>query len=109
MAQVGESVNKNSRGVLRNSEARQNSRKSPEKYLNDDKRQEIRELFESVYVANKWRIVQMNFLRGVAFGLGTFIGGTIVVALVVWILAHTVDLFPWARDFTERLIDSIQK
>ena len=70
---------------------------------------EIRELFESVYVVNKWKIVRMNFLRGIGFGLGTFLGGTIVVALVAWILTQTVDLFPWAHEFTQRLLDSLQK
>jgi hypothetical protein len=77
--------------------------------LTDDQREMIRDTFENVYVANRWRIVRMNFLRGVAFGLGTFLGGTIVVAIVVWFLTQTVDLFPWARDFTERIIDSLDK
>ena len=89
--------------------SRKNPAKNPQNYFTDNEKLQIRELFESVYVANRWRIFGTNFLRGVAFGLGTFIGGTIVVALVVWILTRTVDLFPWARDFTERLINSIQK
>ncbi len=83
--------------------------KLPAHVLSDGQREEITELFESVYVHNKWRIVRMNFLRGIAFGLGTFLGGTIIVAIVVWILSQTVDLFPWARDFTQSLIDSLRK
>jgi hypothetical protein len=77
--------------------------------LTDGQREEIRDLFENVYVNNKWRIVRMNFLRGVFFGLGTFLGGTIVIAIVIWVLSQTIDIFPWARDFTEKLIDSLQK
>lgn len=48
-----------------------------------------------------------NFLRGIAFGLGTFIGGTIVVAVVVWTLSKTVNLFPPIKNFTEQLINEI--
>lgn len=77
--------------------------------LSDDQRTEIRDLFEDVYIENRKRIVKTNFIRGIAFGLGTFLGGTIVVAILVWVLSQTVDLFPPIRDFTERLIDSLQK
>ena len=77
--------------------------------LNDDQRTEIRELFEDVYVHNKRKIITTNFVRGIEFGFGTFLGGTILVALVIWILSQTVDLFPPVRDFTERLIDALQK
>ena len=83
--------------------------KGPKRALTDGQREEIRELFEDVYATNKWHIARTNFLRGIFFGLGAFLGGTIVVALVIWLLTHTVDLFPWAQDFTERLIDSLQK
>jgi hypothetical protein len=82
---------------------------SEKRALSSGEREEIRELFEDVYISNKWRIMRMNFLRGIFFGLGTFLGGTIVVAVVIWVLSQTVDLFPWAQDFTERLINSLQK
>jgi len=75
--------------------------------LNERQRNAIRELFETVYMTRKWHIFGMNFLRGIAFGIGTFIGGTIVVALVVWILTRTVDIFPWAYDFVERMLDTL--
>lgn len=84
----------------------QKSHKAAETFTQNERNQ-IRELFESIYVANKWQIVRVNFLRGMAFGLGTLVGGTIVVAIAVWILSQTIDLFPWAQDFTQRLIDSL--
>ena len=79
------------------------------KSLTEAQRQVVRELFESIYATNKWRIAWMNFLRGIAFGLGTFIGGTIVIAIVVWILSRTIDIFPGARDFMQQLIDSLAR
>ena len=77
--------------------------------LTEDQRADFRQLVEDVYLNNRRKIMKMNFLRGIAFGLGTFLGGTIVVAIIIWILAQTIYVFPWARDFTERLIDSLNK
>jgi len=73
--------------------------------LSDVQRDAVREVFENVYIANKWRIVRVNFLRGIAFGLGTFLGGTIVVAILIWILSQTVDIFPPLQ----RVVESLQK
>jgi len=95
-----------SEGVREKSAPKQ---KPAEPVFTDQQRAELRDLFENVYVANKWRIVRLNFLRGVAFGFGTFLGGTIVVAILIYVLTHMVDLFPPIRDFTERLVDSLQK
>lgn len=77
--------------------------------LNEAQRADFRQLIEDVYLNNNRKVLKINFLRGVAFGFGTFLGGTIVVAIAIWILSQTIDLFPWARDFTERLIDSLNK
>ncbi|MCL2280398.1 DUF5665 domain-containing protein [Candidatus Saccharibacteria bacterium] len=73
----------------------------------EGQREAIRDLLEDIYVHNKWHIARTNFLRGVFFGFGTFLGGTIVVAVVIWILTRTIDLFPWAQNFTQSLIDSL--
>jgi hypothetical protein len=92
--------------VLREDKA---SKAPKTKSLSEDQKSAVREIFEDVYIINRWHIASTNFLRGIFFGLGTFLGGTIMVALVIWLLTRTVDLFPWAHDFTERLIDSLQK
>lgn len=77
--------------------------------LTNGQKNDLRQVFEEVYSEHRWRIVLGNFIRGVAFGLGTFIGGTIVVALVVWMLSKTVDIFPPVRDFIEKLITEINR
>ncbi|MCL2451669.1 DUF5665 domain-containing protein [Candidatus Saccharibacteria bacterium] len=82
--------------------------KSSGSALTSAQRDGLRALFEDVYVANRWHFARVNFLRGIFFGFGVFIGGTVIVAIVVWFLAQTVDLFPWAQDFTERLINSVE-
>jgi len=93
----------------RNSKTIETANKTQKSALTDGQREEIRGLLEEVYTVNKWRIARMNFLRGIFFGLGTFLGGTIIVALVIWLLSQTVDLFPWAYDFTEKLINALEK
>lgn len=37
-------------------------------------------------------IYKMNFLRGIFFGLGSVLGGTIVVAILVWLMSLFVDI-----------------
>lgn len=80
------------------------AKKFAKKVLSEDQKEEIRELFEDVYVQNRWKIIRMNFLRGIFFGLGTFLGGTIVVALVIYILGQ-LHFVPFAQE----IINALQK
>lgn len=73
------------------------ARAAKPKKLTEAQRTEIRELFEDIYLTRKWQVIRMNFLRGLSFGLGTFLGGTVVVAILIWILSQTSDIFPWAH------------
>jgi hypothetical protein len=82
--------------------------KRPKKTFSVEQQAAIRDLFESVYLKNRARVIGTNFLRGIAFGFGSLVGGTIVVAILVWILTQTVDLFPPIRDFIQQLIDSLK-
>lgn len=43
------------------------------------------------YVSSPWRIVWVNFVAGVFRGLGTLIGASLVIALLVWILSLFVN------------------
>ena len=78
------------------------------KGFTETQRGELQELFEDVYVTNRTRIILTNFMRGIAFGLGTFIGGTIVVALMLWVVSVTTDFFPWMKAVTDPLINSVE-
>ena len=51
--------------------------------------EELGRAVERVYThgyLTKRRLVFISLLRGMAYGLGIFIGGTVVVALVAWVL-----------------------
>lgn len=51
----------------------------------------LEELFNDLY-HDRTRIYKLNFVRGLLFGAGSAIGGTIVLALIVWLLALFVDI-----------------
>lgn len=49
------------------------------------------------------KLLKFSFLQGILFGLGSAIGGTIVLALVIWLLTRMVDWFPLLGNFVEQL------
>lgn len=53
----------------------------------------LEEYFYDVY-ENRFSIYKINFFRGIFFGLGNVIGGTIVVALLLALLALLAHIFP---------------
>ena len=54
------------------------------------------------------RIIWTNFLRGLAFGLGSVIGASILVYITVQILAQ-IEFIPFLGDWALRLISEIEK
>lgn len=57
---------------------------------NDSKRVVLEEIFNDIYHDRK-RIYKINFIRGVLFGIGSAIGGSIAIALIVWVLSLFVN------------------
>ena len=66
---------------------------------------------EQVYVsgyASKKQLFKMSLYKGIGYGLGIFIGGTIIVAL----LAYTISQFetvPFLKDVLEPFQQTIQQ
>lgn len=65
----------------------------------------VEDVFASAY-ANKRRIYGYSFLRGVTFGLGATLGGTLVVALILYVLSQLSDI-PLIGDLAEKIRNSI--
>lgn len=65
------------------------------------------ELFNDIY-ANRKRIYKLNFIRGILFGAGSALGGTIVIALIVWLLSLFVNA-PFVGELFENAQQSIQR
>jgi len=63
----------------------------------------LEDLYENYY-SRRREIYMMNLFRGVFFGFGSVVGGTIVVALLLWILS-ALEFVP----FVDGLVDGAQK
>jgi hypothetical protein len=57
---------------------------------------------------SKVEVYKMNFIRGIFFGLGSVIGGTVVIALAIWILSLFIHL-PGIGQPLEQIQQSLQK
>ena len=63
----------------------------------------LEDIFSDFY--RKRRKVDMfNFFRGVFFGLGSVLGGTIVVALIIWLLNSIGLLVPAMAEFINSIV-----
>lgn len=58
---------------------------------------------------NRHQVYLMNFIRGIFFGLGSVLGGTIVVALLIWILVHLSAAVPPLHNFLQSFIQPLQQ
>jgi hypothetical protein len=57
--------------------------------------------------SSTWRILWLNFLRGLAFGLGSVIGATILVYLTIQILAQ-IEFISILGEWAVQLIEQIE-
>ncbi len=67
----------------------------------------LEELFEDYY-RHRFRIYKMNFVRGMVFGFGSVIGGTLMIALLLWVLSFFSEL-PFVGHFTQTIQHSIER
>lgn len=66
----------------------------------------LEQLFNDHY-KYRWRVYQMNFFRGLFFGLGSVLGATLLVGLALWILSLFTEL-PFVGNFVEKSQTSIE-
>lgn len=71
---------------------------APQAFLDD--------LFENYY-SRRREIYLMNLVRGIFFGFGSVIGGTIVVALLLWLLS-ALHFIPFLDGIVEAAQKSLQ-
>lgn len=60
------------------------------------------------YYRHRLKVYHMNFIRGIMFGFGSVIGGTVMIALLLWLLTFFNDL-PFIGHFTQTVQNSIQQ
>jgi hypothetical protein len=86
-------------------------KKLPEKIQEGNERGARRAILEDLFYdlnASRKQVYWMNFTRGIFLGFGTVIGGTLVVALIVWLLSLLVDLPGGIGDFVRFIRDTVQ-
>lgn len=59
--------------------------------------------------SSRKEIYKINFIRGIFLGFGTVIGGTLVIALIVWLLSLLTDIPGGFGDFIQYIVDVVQK
>ncbi len=67
----------------------------------------LEELFND-FNRNRFVVYKFNFMRGIFFGLGSVLGGTVVLALLAWLLNAVGWLVPSLADFINSIVDMMQ-
>lgn len=89
--------------------AKSNDETSPNPTKGDYER--LGQTIESIFVSghyDKLRLYRMSFLRGVFQGLGSVVGATIVIALLLWILS-ALEALPLIGGLFESVQDSVEQ
>ena len=81
------------------------------KTINDNnergaRHQLIEELFNDFY-SSRHQVYWMNFTRGLFFGFGTLLGGTVLVAFLIWILGQ-FDSLPFIGEYIRNIISTMK-
>jgi hypothetical protein len=72
------------------------------------RRQLFEELFNDFY-RSRHKVYLMNFVRGIFFGFGSVLGGTVVVAIIIWILSQLAGWFPPIGEAIHNFITTLQR
>ena len=75
---------------------------------NSSRKAILEDLFYDFHKSRR-QVYLMNFNRGVFFGVGSVLGGTVVVAIVVWLLSWLVDIPGGIGDFIQYIVDTVNQ
>lgn len=68
----------------------------------------LEELFYD-FNRSKTQIFVVNFFRGIFFGIGSVIGGALIIAVGALVLGLFVDLPGGVGDFVQQVLDAMQR
>ena len=57
---------------------------------------------------SRFQIYKLNFFRGLFFGFGSVLGGTLLIAMLIWIMTILSDNIPFLSDFFNGLTNTIE-
>ena len=67
----------------------------------------LQELFQD-FNRNRFQIYKLNLVRGIFFGFGSVLGGPVVIAILIWILAALANIVPPLNDFVQALSSALE-
>lgn len=67
----------------------------------------IEELFHD-FNRSRVQVYKLNFVRGIFFGAGTVIGGTVIIGLFVWLLSLLGNIIPPLGSFFDAITASLE-
>ena len=68
----------------------------------------LEELFND-FNRSRFKVYKFNFVRGIFFGFGSVLGGTILVSLMVLLLNWVGVLVPAAEGFVDSIVQTVQR
>jgi hypothetical protein len=68
----------------------------------------LEDLFYDFHKSRR-QVYFMNFTRGIFFGVGSVLGGTVVIALVLWLLNLLVDIPGGIGNFVQFVVNTVQQ
>ena len=68
----------------------------------------LEDLFYDFHKSRK-QVYWFNFIRGIFFGVGSVIGGTIVIGLILWLLNLLVDIPGGIGDFIKYIVNTVNQ
>lgn len=72
------------------------------------RQQVIEELFYD-FNRSKAQIFHVNFLRGIFFGMGSVLGGALLLTIGAFVLGLFVDLPGGVGDFVQKVLNAMQQ
>ena len=82
--------------------------KSEQKKDIDAEKAVLENLFQDYY-KTRAKVYRVNFFRGVFFGFGSVLGGTLVVAIALYILGALADIPGVFGDLIQFIVETVQK
>jgi len=72
-------------------------------------RQAVLEDLFNDFNRRRFSVYKMNFFRGLFFGFGSILGGTVLIAVLVWILSMTGAVVPGLASFIQDITNTLQQ
>lgn len=67
----------------------------------------LEQLFHDFH-KNRKEVYWLNFIRGIFFGVGSVLGGTIVIAIILGLLSLLTDIPGGIGDFIQYIVDTVR-